>query len=130
MHGARSVPPPRKDEQANEEIQKSDNAQIIFNGDWLVRWGGDQPGFKFLAIAGELVAKLGPKPGPVQAVCHHCRPGHCNVVDRQQDVARMYSSGGGRWIRGKIPTFPATQPVRPPHTPHAPSATRTLHTIY
>ncbi len=95
MHGARSVPPPRKDEQANEEIQKSDNAQIIFNGDWLVRWGGDQPGFKFLAIAGELVAKLGPKPGPVQAVCHHCRPGHCNVVDRQQDVARMYSSGGG-----------------------------------
>src|SRR5258708_14404619 len=67
MHGARSVPPPRKDEQANEEIQKSDNAQIIFNGDWLARRGGDQPGFKLLAVAGELLAELCPNAGPREA---------------------------------------------------------------
>jgi hypothetical protein len=51
MHGARSVPPPNENEQANKEVEKPDNALVIFNGSGLVREDGDKMGLKFLAIA-------------------------------------------------------------------------------
>src|SRR5882762_703493 len=68
VHRPRRVPSADENEQADEEIQQADNAEIILDTDGLVRRRGNQPGFKFFAVTREFIAKLGPKPGVIEAV--------------------------------------------------------------
>jgi len=41
MHGARRVPPANEDEQANEQIEQADKAQIVFYVQGFLSGGGD-----------------------------------------------------------------------------------------
>src|SRR5579859_1303189 len=62
VDGARSIPAANKNEKAYEKIEESDEAPIILDGSGLLGGSGDNGRFKFAAVAGELVAHLGPQP--------------------------------------------------------------------
>src|SRR5271169_2290567 len=58
MDGPRGVPSPDEYEQTNEEIQESDEAQVIFHPQRFLGGGGNEPGFKLFAVPRQLIAKL------------------------------------------------------------------------
>src|SRR5579863_3762685 len=98
MDGARRIPPPGKNKQSNEEIEKADNAKKILDGERFMRRSSDQAGFKFLTVAGQFVAELRPEPGVVQPVRHNRRSGHRDVIDGEQNVPRSDSCDRRRRI--------------------------------
>src|SRR5712675_1657266 len=63
MNGTRGIPAAHENEKTDEEVQKTDESAIVFNGIGFFRGSGDDGSFKLAAIAGQFVAHLGPEPG-------------------------------------------------------------------
>src|SRR5882724_3136883 len=63
MNGTRGIPAAHENEKSDEEVQKTDEAAVIFDGIGFFRRGGDDGSFKLAAVAGQFVAHLGPEPG-------------------------------------------------------------------
>jgi hypothetical protein len=115
VHGAWRVPPANKDEQPDEQIEQTDDAEVHLDSDGFVRGGGDQASFEFFAVAGKLVAQLGPETGAIQASRYIGGAWDGDIVDGDEDIARMDTGGIGGGIRGDFPGFDAIGIVGPGH---------------
>ncbi len=115
MYGARGVPPPRKNEQADEEVQHAHNAQIIFNRCGPGRWLDYQLHLKLFAASHNLIAGLRPESDAPQTLGDVDRVMNGHVIDGQDLVAGSKSGicGGRFW--GDMPGDHCTLLVNPRH---------------
>src|SRR5882672_7030258 len=113
MNGTRRVPAAHENEKSDEEVQKADEATVIFDGIGFFRRGGDDRSFKLAAIARQFVADLSPKPGvPEAAGDLHLRV-NGNVVNGDQEVAGANTGLGGGGIGSQFPSLSAGGSVEP-----------------
>src|SRR6266403_2072062 len=113
MNGTRRVPAAHENEKSDEEVQKADEAAVIFDGIGFFRWSGDDGSFKLAAIARQFVADLSPKPGvPEAAGDLHLRV-NGNVVNGDQEVAGANTGLRGGGIGRQLPGLDAGCGVQP-----------------
>src|SRR5277367_2872984 len=95
VHGARCVPPARKNEQSDEEIDQAYDARIIFNGCGFFGRRGDKWSLELLIIAREFVADLRPKPRAPEPLRYLDLPGDGGPINGQQMIADSHPSPCG-----------------------------------
>ena len=99
MHGARSVPPADKNEQADEQIKQAHDSQIVFRGKGLLGRRREEGSFEFLAIAGKLIMHLAPKSRTIHPAGNFSGSGNTRVIDGQEDITRANPGAGCGRIR-------------------------------
>src|ERR1700730_973403 len=113
MHCASGIPTPREDEQADEEVQKSDNAKIIFNRRWFFGRLSYELSFELAAATLNPVMCLRPQPGSPQTFCNMYRAMDFRAVNRQNVVAIPDSCIGGWGIGRNVPGKYAARSIPP-----------------
>src|SRR5487761_1252984 len=97
MNGPRRGPAAHKNEQADEKIEKRQNAEDIPDESGLFRGGGDDIGIEWHAAARKLIRHARPDARPPELLRHLSRAVNGNPVHRHHNVARVDSSlRGGR----------------------------------
>jgi hypothetical protein len=100
VHGARRVPAPDKNKQTDEQIEKSKNAFIVFNGSGLCGGRSYQRSFKFLAMTKEFVTDLGPQSRAPKALGDLNLRLDRKAIDGHKHIAGADAGVSGRRIRG------------------------------
>src|SRR5260370_18842894 len=116
VHGARGVPAPYENEQANEQIEEAYDSQVILGCEGLFGRGGEDWRFEFLSSARKLVAYLGPQPRAVQPLSDFRGSFDSSAIDRQQDVARANPCASCRRIGRNTAGLNSMFRVGPAHT--------------
>src|ERR1700692_2975548 len=100
MNCASGIPTPREDEQADEEVQKADNAKIIFNRRRFFGGLSYELSLELAAAPLNPVMCLRPQSGSPQTFCNIYCAMDFRAVNRQDVVAIPDSCIGG-WGIGR-----------------------------
>ena len=115
MHGARRVPPARKNEKADEEIEQAHNAQIIFNRGGPLGRLDDKLGFKLFAAALDPVMGQRPQSDSPQALGDIDRAMDRRIVNCENAVVGPQAGVGGGRVWRDMPGNDPGLPVDPRH---------------
>ena len=113
MHGARSVPAARENEQANENIDQAGDAEIVLEGGGIFGVGGDELGVEGGAVALDAVGELGPFAGAEEHLSDLGGTANIGAANGFDVVAGLDASLFGGRAGSNVPGLDAGAGVQP-----------------